>query len=301
MNIHLSKPFVVFSVVFFLLSLCGCSETFMIGDMTLWPPADQVSDTVPSITPPFERVKGLRDLADRADRMPADQKQQLSSQLAAEYQQEADPLIRLEMLRTLAHFRTESAAEVLRTAVNDSDTDIRIVACGLWGDWGGPDAVAVLKETFTRDSDVDVRLAAARALGKTADSAAVALLGTALDDPNPAMQVRAVQSLRQVTGKSFDGDVDAGGSMSRAKRPSRQSRSRLPTVSAGCSKASAGCIAAQMKTDKQLFKIFEAAPEWVFELTGLPSPEKAPCDPSRSRRWSDAPMGSSSPIRPSNR
>lgn len=30
-----------------------------------------------------------------------------------------------------------------------------------------------------------------------------------------------------------------------------------------------------MKTDKQLFKIFEAAPEWVFELTGLPSPGKS--------------------------
>ena len=27
-----------------------------------------------------------------------------------------------------------------------------------------------------------------------------------------------------------------------------------------------------MKTDKQLFKIFEAVPEWLFELTGLPSP-----------------------------
>ena len=27
-----------------------------------------------------------------------------------------------------------------------------------------------------------------------------------------------------------------------------------------------------VKTDKQLFKIFEAVPEWLFELTGLPSP-----------------------------
>ena len=27
-----------------------------------------------------------------------------------------------------------------------------------------------------------------------------------------------------------------------------------------------------MKTDKQLFKVFEAVPEWVFELAGLPSP-----------------------------
>jgi predicted transposase YdaD len=30
-----------------------------------------------------------------------------------------------------------------------------------------------------------------------------------------------------------------------------------------------------LKTDKQLFKIFEAMPEWVFELTGLPSPGRS--------------------------
>jgi predicted transposase YdaD len=27
-----------------------------------------------------------------------------------------------------------------------------------------------------------------------------------------------------------------------------------------------------MRTDKQLLRIFETAPEWIFELTGLPSP-----------------------------
>ncbi len=30
-----------------------------------------------------------------------------------------------------------------------------------------------------------------------------------------------------------------------------------------------------MRTDKELFRIFEVAPEWVFELAGLPSPGKS--------------------------
>lgn len=30
-----------------------------------------------------------------------------------------------------------------------------------------------------------------------------------------------------------------------------------------------------MRTDKQIFRIFQAAPQWVFELTGLPSPGKS--------------------------
>ena len=30
-----------------------------------------------------------------------------------------------------------------------------------------------------------------------------------------------------------------------------------------------------MKTDKELYMIFEVAPEWVFELAGLPLPSKS--------------------------
>ncbi len=30
-----------------------------------------------------------------------------------------------------------------------------------------------------------------------------------------------------------------------------------------------------MKTDKQLFRIFEAVPDWIFQLAGLPSPGKS--------------------------
>lgn len=29
-----------------------------------------------------------------------------------------------------------------------------------------------------------------------------------------------------------------------------------------------------MKTDKQVYRIFEAVPDWVFQLAGLPSPGK---------------------------
>ena len=31
----------------------------------------------------------------------------------------------------------------------------------------------------------------------------------------------------------------------------------------------------KMKTDKELYRIFDVAPEWVFELAGLPSPGKS--------------------------
>jgi predicted transposase YdaD len=35
------------------------------------------------------------------------------------------------------------------------------------------------------------------------------------------------------------------------------------------------CLLGSMKTDKELYRIFEVAPEWVFQLAGLPSPGKS--------------------------
>ncbi len=35
------------------------------------------------------------------------------------------------------------------------------------------------------------------------------------------------------------------------------------------------CLLGSMKTDKELYRIFEVAPEWVFDLAGLPSPGKS--------------------------
>ena len=54
----------------------------------------------------------------------------------------------------------------------------------------------------------DVRLAAAKALGETRNPAAVPALGEALADADPAMQYRAVLSLKQATGKDLGNSVD---------------------------------------------------------------------------------------------
>ncbi len=65
-----------------------------------------------------------------------------------------------------------------------------------------------LQEALGSETDADVRLAAARALGQTGDAGAVPALGTALEDRDPAMQYRAVSSLRQVAPQDQGNDVD---------------------------------------------------------------------------------------------
>jgi HEAT repeat protein len=70
-------------------------------------------------------------------------------------------------------------------------------------------AVTELGRTLASDTDLDVRMAAARALGTFNDRAAIESLGVALDDPDPALQYCAIQSLRTATGRDYGGDVAA--------------------------------------------------------------------------------------------
>src|SRR5439155_15505188 len=117
--------------------------------------------------------------------------------------------LRAEMLRTLAAVPAAAAEPILKAGLKDSDPDVRIASCHAWGQRRTPEAVQLLSDMLTGDSNLDVRLAAARALGQTHDEQAVAALGQALDDSNPAMQYRAVQSLKAVTKRDFGNDVEA--------------------------------------------------------------------------------------------
>ena len=66
---------------------------------------------------------------------------------------------------------------------------------------------AVHVTVLSGDVDTDVRLAATRALGKSKEPVAVAALGRALEDSDPAIQYRAVLSLRGATGENLGNDV----------------------------------------------------------------------------------------------
>jgi HEAT repeat protein len=150
----------------------------------------------------------LRRLAERAAQAESDERERISSELADSYRQESDAIVRAEIVRTASTCRTQSANVLLATALNDSIPEVRIAACEGWSHLGGPDAARQLAGTLSSDVDFDVRLAAARALGTTADPAAVAVLGSALEDRDPAMQYQAVQSLKELTGKDLGNDVN---------------------------------------------------------------------------------------------
>jgi len=161
------------------------------------------------ITTPTERKKNLQELAKKApETTDPGQRESICQELAGEIRKEPDSNIRSEILKTLAAYGGTTASAVLRAAVKDPDTDVRIIACNLWAKRNDAEAARVLASVLTSDSDRDVRMAAARGLGHAHDPAAVQALGTALDDPDPAMKHRAMVSMQESTGKDFGTDAN---------------------------------------------------------------------------------------------
>ncbi|MBN1589309.1 MAG: HEAT repeat domain-containing protein [Pirellulales bacterium] len=209
-SMSLASPIILSGLIAVALSGCNGFGNSAPGWMS--PPwsnkTAETADEGTGIKPPYQRMAELRELAKAGPSMSPDEQQRIGHQLAEEYRVEQDPLIRTQMVRTLTGFKTDEASAVLREAMEDGSIDVRIAACQTWGARGGPEAIELLGQRIAADTSADVRLAASRALGETRDPNAVAKLALALDDADPALQHRAVLSLRKITGKTFDNDVN---------------------------------------------------------------------------------------------
>ncbi|MBX3412878.1 MAG: HEAT repeat domain-containing protein [Pirellulales bacterium] len=173
----------------------------------------------PAIQSPNERVVELRELGKEAPKRSQEEQEEVSANLAKAIRTELDPFMRAEIVRALANFQTGSATAVLAAGLNDPDSEVRIACCEALGKRGGPASVQALGEALTNDTDINVRLAAARGLGETKDPGAIKPLGVALEENNPAIQLRAVESLRLVSGKEYGNDVESWRAFAAGREP----------------------------------------------------------------------------------
>ncbi|MCH5372361.1 MAG: HEAT repeat domain-containing protein [Planctomycetes bacterium] len=157
----------------------------------------------------FTRLEELENLRDEAGRMTEQQQAELARRLTHSVTEDASAVYRAEAARTLGSLRTNLAVEGLQKAAADQEKSVRIAACEAWGERGDHLAMEVLGRVLRSDQDLDVRMAAARELGKFEDPAAVQSLAVALDDSDPALQFRAIESLRRVTGEDFGNSIPA--------------------------------------------------------------------------------------------
>ncbi|MGA2068374.1 MAG: HEAT repeat domain-containing protein [Thermoguttaceae bacterium] len=163
---------------------------------------------IPGVIAPDVQIANLKKLAEDVPKLDPEKRAQAAVELTQRIKKEEDPVLRTEILRTLEVCGGPAAEAVLRCALSDPDADTRVIACGFWGKRGDAEAVQRLAAILSSDRDKDVRMAAARALGSAHDPSAVAPLGRALEDKDPAMQYCAVTSLRKLTGRDLGNDVD---------------------------------------------------------------------------------------------
>ncbi len=129
------------------------------------------------------------------------------------------PLLRAAAVDALAELAVPEADSGLALALKDKDPTVRIAACRAWAQHGGKQAIEHLAEMLGSDTNLDVRLAAAKALGRFKDPTAYEALGLALDDSDPALQYRAVESLKEASGRDFGNDLDAWRRLARGENP----------------------------------------------------------------------------------
>ncbi|MBI2826367.1 MAG: HEAT repeat domain-containing protein [Planctomycetia bacterium] len=184
----------------------------------------------PKILTPHDKMVQMRELATRLPKYSPELQEQVAAELVQAIPHEQDPVLRAQILRTLGVCPTESAARILAAGLNDHNRDVRIAACDAWGKRGGPEATTELSRALTEDADIDVRLAAARNLGTVEHPNAIAPLGQALEDPDPAMQRRAMASLKQTSGRDYGNNVQAWREFVQGRQPAAPQESFVQRI-----------------------------------------------------------------------
>lgn len=138
-----------------------------------------------------------------------EQQTQFTRQLVAEILATHDPELRIRIVATAAEFDTPDANAICTGALQDPSDRVRMAACAAWGRRGGPTAVQLLATRYETDAELGVRLRALSALAELDDGEARAAIARALDDSDPVIRNRAMNALRQASGRDFGNDVDA--------------------------------------------------------------------------------------------
>ena len=169
-----------------------------------WAEEEKIADTL------FTRKRRMESVVQNALNGPINVQEDAAQALSDIVFRDKVLLMRLHAVRLLGQLKNSpTAVETLTKASSDNDRDIRLAAIDSWKTLGTDAAIPQLQEIIGSDTDIDVRLSATEALGHFPGRASVGALALSLNDRNPALQVRATESLRKVTGESLGRNVVA--------------------------------------------------------------------------------------------
>lgn len=208
------------STAFCLGALVGCADGPIPYMMALNPSMRRQWEADESYRPTLHRqLAEVEALRAQGPRLSTDQQRHWSEELAFVLQSHSNPLLRAACVETLAVLTVPESDQGLRLAMKDADSTVRIAACRAWGSRGGQPGLELLAEALGSDTDVDVRMAAARELKRFSDPVAYQALGLALQTDNPALQHRAIESLKAASGRDYGHDIRAWQEFAEGKDP----------------------------------------------------------------------------------
>lgn len=192
------------------LVIAGCAKGMLwkTGHLSPWArkqlaEEEQIADTL------FAKRRRMDEEVAAAKNGPLESQQKVADELGQVIAKDSVLLIRLHAVKLLGELNCLAAVDVLETASRDYNSEIRIAAIETWKKKSPDVAIAQLQQMVGSDTDIDVRLAATRALGQFSGNQAIRALSLALNDSDPALQLRAADSLRATTGQPFGRDIVA--------------------------------------------------------------------------------------------
>ncbi len=139
-----------------------------------------------------------------------EQKTRAATLLTAKLKSGSEPIAtRAIICRTLGMLGKPVARQVILTATNDEDPLVRAEACRALGRVGRPEDGTILARIMILDNgSIESRVAAVESLGdlKSTDRRIYELLVQGMEDPQPAVRVACLKSLRAISGKDFGVD-----------------------------------------------------------------------------------------------
>ncbi|MCH2181965.1 MAG: HEAT repeat domain-containing protein [Mariniblastus sp.] len=206
------RDFLLLSLTFILaltlLPACAEGPLWRTGNLAPWVrdqwlAEEQIADTL------FKQKREMNESVANVLNSPSQEQDKVAIKLAEIARENQVLLLRLNAVRLLGELNCPEANDALEQALNDPDPDIRIEAIQSWQQKPARIAITQLQGVIGSDTNTDVRLAATRSLGNFTGENAVRALAMALTDSDPALQVRATESLRNATGQDIGADVAA--------------------------------------------------------------------------------------------
>ena len=185
----------------------GCADGFVPEARSLNPYVRKQWDEDEKRGPTYyKRLEELRQVRAQAKKLSEPEKDRLAAEIIDVLGIEKSPVMRAELVKTLAVLPSPATLVALDGAATDTDAEVRAAACQALAGQSGPDAVRLLAQ-LSGDESLEVRMAAAKGLGRHQSPDAAKALGLALEENDPAIQKVAMESLKNSTGRDYGMNV----------------------------------------------------------------------------------------------